>query len=45
MWNSDWGIPFRIPFAVFDSYHQKYGSNWLNLGGIPQPTDEAPGTN
>jgi beta-lactamase class C len=44
MWNSDWGIPFRIPFAVFDSYHQKRGSNWLNLAGIPLPTDEAPAT-
>ena len=32
MWNSNWGTPFRIPFAVFDSYHQRTDSRWLELG-------------
>jgi beta-lactamase class C len=31
MWNSNWGTPFRIPFAVFDSYHQRSDSRWLEL--------------
>lgn len=31
MWNSNWGTPFRIPFAVFDSYHQRTDSCWLEL--------------
>jgi beta-lactamase class C len=31
MWNSNWGRPFRIPFAVFDSYHQRADSRWLEL--------------
>ena len=31
MWNSNWGTPFRIPFAVFDSYHQRADSRWLKL--------------
>ena len=31
MWNSNWGTPFRIPFAVFDSYHQRTDSRWLEL--------------
>ncbi|MFN3620540.1 serine hydrolase domain-containing protein [Sphingorhabdus sp.] len=31
MWNSNWGTPFRIPFAVFDSYHQRVDSRWLEL--------------
>jgi beta-lactamase class C len=31
MWNSNWGTPFRIPFAVFDSYHQRADSHWLEL--------------
>ncbi|MEY3634369.1 MAG: hypothetical protein RLZZ61_779 [Pseudomonadota bacterium] len=31
MWNSNWGTPFRIPFAVFDSYHQRTDSRWLDL--------------
>jgi beta-lactamase class C len=38
MWNSNWGIPFRIPFAVFDSYHKKRGNNWLDVSDIPLPT-------
>jgi beta-lactamase class C len=38
MWNSNWGIPFRIPFAVFDSYHKRRGKDWLDLSDIPLPT-------
>jgi beta-lactamase class C len=37
MWNSNWGTPFRIPFAVFDSYDQRADSNWLDLDDIPPP--------
>ncbi len=37
MWNSNWGRPFRIPFAVFDSYDQKPDSNWLELDD-PSPS-------
>ncbi len=35
MWNSNWGIPFRIPFAVFDSYHKRAETNWLDAGELP----------
>ncbi len=31
MWNSNWGTPFRIPFAVLDSYNQRADSRWLEL--------------
>jgi beta-lactamase class C len=31
MWNSNWGKPFRIPFAVLDSYNQRVDSRWLEL--------------
>lgn len=31
MWNSNWGTPFRIPFAVLDSYYQQPDSRWLEL--------------
>ncbi len=41
MWNSNWGLPFRIPFAVFDSYHKRAGSRWLDLTDVPLP-DAAP---
>jgi len=34
MWNSNWGRPFRIPFAVFDSYHKRPDSRWLDLSDI-----------
>jgi beta-lactamase class C len=40
MWNSNWGPPFRIPFAVIDSYHKRAGSNWLDLSDIPLPESE-----
>jgi beta-lactamase class C len=35
MWNSNWGFPFRIPFAVIDSYHDRADSNWLDLSRLP----------
>jgi beta-lactamase class C len=35
MWNSNWGIPFRIPFAVFDAYDKQLDSRWLDLSDIP----------
>jgi beta-lactamase class C len=35
MWNSNWGRPFRIPFAVFDSYHKQADSRWLDLSDVP----------
>jgi beta-lactamase class C len=38
MWNSDWGIPFRIPFAVLDSYHKRKSSRWLDVRNVPLPT-------
>jgi beta-lactamase class C len=31
MWNSNWGTPFRIPFAVLDSYNLRTDSRWLEL--------------
>ena len=37
MWNSNWGTPFRIPFAVIDSYHNRLDSRWLDLSDIPLP--------
>jgi beta-lactamase class C len=35
MWNSNWGVPFRIPFAVFDAYDKRPDSRWLDLSDIP----------
>lgn len=40
MWNSNWGVPFRIPFAVLDSYHNRADSNWFDLSGIPLPSTD-----
>jgi beta-lactamase class C len=41
MWNSNWGIPFRIPFAVFDSYHKrKDTARWLDLSDVPLPVPD-----
>lgn len=37
MWNSNWGIPFRIPFAALDSFHRLRDCGWLDLSGIPLP--------
>lgn len=39
-WNSDWGFPFRIPFAAIDSYHKRDAVNWLDLSEIPSPGEE-----
>ena len=35
MWNSNWGRPFQIPFAVFDSYDKRQDSRWLDLDDQP----------
>lgn len=42
MWNSNWGIPFRIPFAVLDSYHKRADSNWFELSAVPLPPTDTP---
>lgn len=41
LWNSDWGFPFRIPFAAIDSYHKREGARWLDLSELPPPTGGA----
>ena len=41
LWNSDWGFPFRIPFAAIDSYHRRPGTNWLDLSELPGPGNGA----
>ncbi len=38
LWNSDWGFPFRIPFAAIDSYKKRKDAGWLDLGELPPPT-------
>jgi beta-lactamase class C len=35
MWNSNWGRPFRIPFAVMDSYYGKQDRQWLDFSDLP----------
>ncbi len=42
MWNSNWGVPFRIPFAVLDDYHRMPGSNWFDLSDVPPPPPTVP---
>lgn len=37
LWNSDFGFPFRIPFAVIDSYHKRADVRWLDLSELPLP--------
>ena len=41
MWNSDWGFPFRIPFAALDSYHKRADAGWLDLSELPPATGVA----
>jgi beta-lactamase class C len=41
MWNSNWGVPFRIPFAVFDSYHKAPDAGWLTLDDVPLPASDS----
>jgi beta-lactamase class C len=41
LWNSDWGFPFRIPFAAIDSYHKREGARWLDLSELPPVTGGA----
>jgi len=43
MWNSDWGFPFRIPFAAIDSYHRRADANWLDLSELPPASGGAAG--
>ena len=45
LWNSDWGFPFRIPFAAIDSYHKREDARWLDLSELPPPTSDAAGGN
>ncbi len=40
MWNANWGMPFRIPFAVLDSYQRLPDCGWLNVSALPLPDDE-----
>lgn len=42
MWNSNWGRPFRIPFAVFDSYHKLPESLWLDLSDLEPASAPSP---
>ncbi len=35
MWNDGWGRPFRLPFAVLDSYYGLAGHDWLDLSDLP----------
>lgn len=44
LWNSDFGFPFRIPFAVIDSYHKREGAHWLDLSELPAATGGAAAT-
>lgn len=37
LWNSNWGFPFRIPFAVLDNYHRRSVPDWLDQSGLPPP--------
>ncbi len=42
MWNSGWGLPFRIPFAALDSYYgqsltNQFSNDWLDLSDLPFP--------
>ena len=41
LWNSDWGFPFRIPFAAIDSYHKREDAGWLDLSKLPPQTGAA----
>ncbi|MDO9368567.1 MAG: serine hydrolase domain-containing protein [Sphingopyxis sp.] len=44
LWNSDWGFPFRIPFAAIDSYHKREDAGWLDLSKLPPQTGAAAAT-
>ena len=41
LWNSNWGFPFRIPFAAIDSYHGREGGRWLDLSELPRSASVA----
>lgn len=36
LWNDGWGRPFRLPFAVFDSYFGEADHDWLDLSDLPE---------
>ena len=38
MWNSGYGRPFALPFAVLDSYYGESGHDWLDLASLPPPS-------
>jgi beta-lactamase class C len=42
MWNSNWGMPFRIPFAALDSYYRLPDCGWLDISVLPMPDDPPP---
>lgn len=47
MWNSGWGLPFRIPFAALDSYYGLPPTDeplidWLDLSDRPLPEPSLP---
>ncbi|MEM8918239.1 MAG: serine hydrolase domain-containing protein [Pseudomonadota bacterium] len=47
MWNSNWGRPFELPFAVLDSYYGVSGNgeaanDWLDLSDLPLPVSPPP---
>ena len=37
MWNSNWGFPFRVPFAVLDSYDGRSEVDWLDTSELDLP--------
>jgi beta-lactamase class C len=39
LWNSNWGRPFRIPFAVFDSYDGRAEADWLELAALASASE------
>ncbi|WP_428630892.1 serine hydrolase domain-containing protein [Sphingopyxis sp.] len=45
LWNSDWGFPFRIPFAAIDSYHKREDAGWLDLSKLPPQTGDTAAAN
>ncbi len=42
MWNSGYGRPFALPFAVLDSYYGEPVHDWLDLANLPSPPVSPP---
>ncbi|NRD90242.1 serine hydrolase [Sphingopyxis sp. BSNA05] len=42
MWNSGWGRPFGLPFAVLDSFYGQSAHDWLDLSDLPVPKVSQP---